>query len=488
MQWPKPIALSTREARSYNADLPYYLERRGSAMRRSIVLCWIVTLLAALASPPAMSGEKSPGLRVATFRCDVTPPVDGSYRGGWAQPLTKLVDPLWAKGIVLDDGSARYVLCAVDWCELCNGTHLLWCRKVAEAAGTDLSRVAMQCVHQHTAPIADGDAQALLDAQPSPPKCANRKSIEELAGRLATAVKQSLARLEPFDRVGMSQAKVDRVAGNRRVKLQDGKIHVRWSSCTDPELQRAPEGLIDPMLKTITLARCDKPLVRLHFYATHPQTGLGDGPVSIDFVGFAREKLETSEGVFQIYFTGCSGNVTAGKYNDGSTRARGELTERLLAAMKASAAATRFVPADRLGWQTVPLSLPERTDGNFAIPRNRAPLSDPKAAPTARCEAAGRVAFHERIDRPIELSTLAIGPVRVVNLPGEPFIEFQLYAQKLAPKCFVAVAGYGDGGPGYLCTEKSYPEGGYEPTATLVTPASEAIIKKAITRLLGLVP
>ena len=92
----------------------------------------------------AQCDERSPGLRVATFRCDVTPPVDGSFRGGWAQPLTKLVDPLWAKGIVLDDGAARYVLCAVDWCVLGNGTHLLWRRKVAERAGTDVSRVAVQ--------------------------------------------------------------------------------------------------------------------------------------------------------------------------------------------------------------------------------------------------------------------------------------------------------------------------------------------------------
>lgn len=457
-------------------------------MRRWTVLCWLAALLAAWFSETGVRGERGSALRIATFRCDVTPPVDGSYRGGWEQPLTKLVDPVWAKGVVLDDGKARYVLCAVDWCVLCNGAHLLWQRKVAEGAGTDVSRVAVQCVHQHTAPVADGDAQKLLDAQPSPPQCSNRKSIEDLADRLAAAVKQSLARLEFFDRVGTGEAKVERIAANRRVVLADGKIHVRWSSCTDPELQRAPEGLIDPMLKTVTLARGEKPLVRLHYYATHPQTGLGDGPLSADFVGFARERLERSEGVFQIYFTGCSGNVTAGKYNDSSARARGELTERLLAAMKASCAATRFFPADRIGWRTVPLTLPERSDGKFAVDKNRATLSDPKADPKARIGAAGRVAFHERIGRPPELSALAIGPVRMVSLPGEPFVEFQLYAQKLAPKCFVAVAGYGDGGPGYLCTEKSYPEGGYEPTATLVTPASEAILKKAIARLLEVQP
>jgi len=386
---------------------------------------------------------------------------------------------------VLDDGSARYVLCAVDWCELCNGTHVLWRRKVAQAAGTDVSRVAVQCVHQHTAPVADGDAQALLDKQPSPPQCSHGKSLEELAGRLAAAVKASLARLEPFDRVGTGQSKVDRVAGNRRVMLADGKIHVRWSSCTDPELQRAPEGLIDPMLKTVTLARGQKPLVRLHYYATHPQTGLGNGPVSADFVGFARDQLEKAEGVFQVYFTGCSGNVTAGKYNDGSDKVRADLTRRLLAAMRASAAATRFAPADRIGWRTAPLAMPARSDAGFGCAENLAIVANAKADPKARVLAACRVAFLERSSVPIDLSALEIGPVRVLHLPGEPFIEFQLYAQKLDPQHFVAVAGYGDGGPGYLCTEASFPEGGYEPTASLVVPKSETIVKKAIGQLLG---
>ena len=44
---------------------------------------------------------------------------------------------------------------------------------------------------------------------------------------------------------------------------------------------------------------------------------------------------------------------------------------------------------------------------------------------------------------------------------GEPFVEFQLLAQRLAPQAFVAVAGYGNGGTGYICTAKSFAEGGW---------------------------
>lgn len=60
----------------------------------------------------------------------------------------------------------------------------------------------------------------------------------------------------------------------------------------------------------------------------------GKGEVSIDFVGLAREHLQQdTPSVLQIYATGCAGNVTAGKYNDGRPPHRIELTARLYSAM-----------------------------------------------------------------------------------------------------------------------------------------------------------
>lgn len=67
---------------------------------------------------------------------------------------------------------------------------------------------------------------------------------------------------------------------------------------TDPELAAASEGFVDPMLKTITLASGKMPLVRLHYYATYPQTFCCDGRASFDFVGITRETVERNEGVF----------------------------------------------------------------------------------------------------------------------------------------------------------------------------------------------
>ena len=66
-----------------------------------------------------------------------------------------------------------------------------------------------------------------------------------------------------------------------------------------------------------------------------------------------------------------------------------------------------------------------------------------------------------------------MGNVHIVHLPGEPLVDFQFFAQGLKPADFVAVAGYGDCGPGYICPAKAYRDGGYEPTDSCVTPAAE---------------
>ena len=75
------------------------------------------------------------------------------------------------------------------------------------------------------------------------------------------------------------------------------------------------------MLRTLSFWDGDTPLAALHYYATHPMSYYGDGRVSADFCGLARQKLQDEDpNVFQVYFNGCAGNVTAGKYNDGRTR------------------------------------------------------------------------------------------------------------------------------------------------------------------------
>jgi len=443
------------------------------------VVLWAGLSLVCIFGNSGLAGD----YKVATFVVDVTPPKD-AHPLIWLIPVKEVETPLLAKGIVLDAGSSRYVLCALDWCGLANDSHHLFVDKIAKAARTRPENVAVHCVHQHTAPYTDGDAQRILSEVGFEPLYVDHKFMEEVTDRVAAAVDETLENLQPVNQVGFAAVKVEEVASNRRVKTPEGKILVRYSACRDPALRAMPEGLIDPYVRTVTLAQDGKPVVRLHYYATHPQSFYGDPRASYDVPGFAREQLQKEERICQIYFTGCAGNITMGKYNDGSREARDQLTERLLQAMREATRSTQWQPLRQLSWKVEEAFLPMRNDPGYTPEEMEARVKNPTEDPVQRVRAACWLACYRRADRPFLLQALFLNEVVLLHLPGESFVEFQLYAQSLRPEKFVAVAAYGDLAPGYICTEVAYSEGGYEPTASALAPHAETVFKQAIRRLL----
>lgn len=452
------------------------------AVHNGLLSHGVISVLAATNNAHAVQDKSS--LYITTFTSDVTPPLGHPICGGYCIPVTAVEDALEAKGIIIEQDGRRYVLCAVDWCGLSNTAFDAFQKKIAVAAATRPENVAVQCLHLHTAPLADGYANKMLAKVKSPIAMHDEKYLDETTDRLAIAVKESLGRFKKFDRIGFGQAKVERVASSRRI-MADGTLFVRASSTKDKKLQNLPEGTIDPMLKTITFAFGEQPLVRLHYYATHPQSFYGDGRISSDVPGFARKQREQKEGVFQVYFTGCGGNVAMGKYNDGSSKARDELVAGLLSGMDEASISTRFVPAEKVNWRTAELLLPLRQTERFNVEKQNRVLADPQESKSSRIEAAEYLAFARRIEKPIIVSAMQIGDVFILNLPGEAFIEYQLYAQGIMPGEFVAVAGYGEYDPVYLCTEKALQEGGYEPTEAMSGPPCESFTKKAIRQVLN---
>lgn len=78
---------------------------------------------------------------------------------GFVPPAATIEHPPFTKGVVLKDGGGTYVLCAIDWMAVHNDSYDTLRRKIAEAADTAVSRVALHCLHQHTAPAIDASAQ-----------------------------------------------------------------------------------------------------------------------------------------------------------------------------------------------------------------------------------------------------------------------------------------------------------------------------------------
>ncbi len=425
-------------------------------------------------------------ISIATFVTDITPPLGHPLCAGWYPPVRGITDPLTARGIILTGPEKPVVLCALDWAEVSNRDHLRWRQAIAEAAGPDPDRVAVQCTHTHSGPWPDRDAQDLLDGAGYTNLAMAGAWCEQARDNVVAAVRKARKTPQPCAQISYGQAQVDKVASARRILGPDGKVKaVRWTKTRDPAVQAEPEGLIDPFLKTITFWNGDKKLAVLHYYAVHPTSFDGDGLVTSEFVGLARNRRQQEEGgVPHIYFTGCAGNITAGKYNDGNPTNRPVLTERIYQAMVESEANMRKEPLTRWTWRVQPIVLPPKESMVEADLNER--LRAPDLAGASRSRLAIMLSYLKRADLPIPVTSLQLGSdVWVLNLPGEAFIEYQLAAQAERSNGFVAVASYGDIGTGYITMERSFAEGGYEPTDSFVSGKSEAILREAIHKVLS---
>jgi hypothetical protein len=384
------------------------------------------------------------------------------------------------------------VLVAVDWVGIGNEGHDAWRNAIADACRTDPDRVCVHCLHQHDAPGCDFLAERIAAAAGLPGQLFPVEFARETIDRVASAAAEALQRLEPVTHIGVGRGRVAQVASNRRILDANGKVQfVRYTACTDPQIRAFPEGTIDPFVRLVSFWNVERAIAVLSYYATHPQSYYQTGKISADFVGMARDMREPEENTsLHIHFNGAGGNIGAGKYNDGSPENRPILAARLAEGMKLAWEDVQKTPADVLDfdWTTRGVRLP--IADWYDEREQSAVLNDATADSSARLRAARHIAWarHAQQGHAILVARLRLGPIDIVHLPGELFVEYQLAAQKLRPQSFVCVAAYGDYGPGYIGTAEAYSQGGYETgsesRASRVSPRVESMLMDSIDKLL----
>ena len=444
----------------------------------------IATLMLLFGLTADLSPAAQP-ISVATFAVDATPPVGSPLA---YDPMKEVVMPLSCRGIVLLGDDKPIVLCCVDWIGISNDGNKVFRQGLAKAAGTTVERVAVHTVHQHDAPRLDFSAEEIMAKQGESGKMFNVEHARSVIASASKAVAEAVKRAQPVTHIGLGEGIVDQVASNRRIQGPDGKVMwTRYTSGGGQEKNRkAPVGIIDPKVKLIAFFHDDKPLAALTYYACHPQSYYRTGGANPDFPGIARTEREKATGAFQVHFNGAGGNIGAGKWNDGTPPYRQILADRLAAGMKKAwdSISRSPVDADDLGWGTEPVALPlgehvvvEELKKSLANPETK---DRPEVAKTLtwalRCQAGDT----------IDIQCLRIGTARVLHMPGELCVEYQLAAQKIRPDLFVAMAAYGEYAPGYICTEIAYTQGGYEASqgASHVAPQVEAVLTGAMKKLL----
>jgi len=456
--------------------------RRSALATAALAPAWCTPLRAA----PA--GGR---FHLSTFSADVTPPLGSMLFA--LKPAKRIVDPLSARGFVLAGAETPLVFVSVDWLEIRNDAYDRWRSVLAAAAGTTAERVLVCCVHQHDAPIADLRAQRIIDKAGVDSKVIDLEFHEAALQRVAQSLREAMKKKRPISHLGLGQGRVRGVASNRRVVLPDGRVDYGRGSSSgkNPVYREAEDGTIDPWLKTISFWDGDRAVAALSCYATHPMSYYGGSEVSADFPGLARARRQADEpAVFQIYASGCSGNVTAGKYNNGSPENRPVLAGRLHEGMVAAWNATDRQPLTQASFRCTKLRLEPRGSPGFTDADLRRTLLEKSATPFsafARCKAAIGLSWRERVERgqPIDVPAIDFGPAQLLLLPAESYVEYQLFAQSARPGSFVMAVGYGESAPGYIPVEKAWAENDSNLRDWCwVGPGAETAMKEAIVEAL----
>jgi hypothetical protein len=437
---------------------------------------------------PASLHAQETGMSIAVFDLDVTPPL-GSHLA-YDSVVATWDMGLRARGIVLLGAEEPIVLCAVDWIGIGNESHDAFREVLARAAHTVPGRVAVHTIHQHDAPGCDFTTERIALSLGAEPRRYESTFQREVLVELEKAVTAALEKTEAITHFGLGSAPVYEVASNRRLLDENGKVRVtRFTSCPDPEMRAEPEGLIDPEVSLVSFWKEETPLAVLSYYATHPQSYYRTGIPNPDFPGLARffRQLEVPSAL-HVHFNGAGSNLGAGKYNDGSRENRLILAQRLADGMKRAWEDTERFPisADVVGWEADLVTLPT---GPWLTREIIEARFNDQPDPARILGSASKLAWLERQEscHQFDITCLSLGKARILHMPGELFVEYQLAAKKQRPDLFVAMAAYGDYSPGYIGTAIAYEQGGYETSeaASNVAPEVEQVLLGATARLLG---
>ncbi|MCA9174816.1 MAG: hypothetical protein KDB14_10070 [Planctomycetales bacterium] len=430
-----------------------------------------------------------PALQLVPFRFDVTPPVGHSLCGGWIPPVASVDDPLEAIGFAILGAGKPIVVCAVDWTGICNEAHMQWRQALAAAVDTTPDRVAVQCVHQHDAPFACLETDRIVRRENGLPPNLDPKFFADCLRRGRAALQAAAQRPRRITHVASAQAQVAEVTSNRRILGDDGQVRKNRSVAPGgDDVRHLPAGCIDPWLKSVAFYDGDRKVAACYHYATHPISYCCDsGHVSAEFVGQARRLKEQHDDpdAVHVYFTGCAGNQNTGKYNNSDNKEnRQKLAQRIYEGMEAASAKLQPEPIAELSWRTFDILPRPRAD--LDAEKIQTEISDETRRVVQRNRPAFALAWLRRCAQqmPITLSALHVNQISLLHLPGEPFVEYQLAAQARHSERFVAIAGYGDGGPWYLPTAEAYTQGGYEVSVAYCTPDVDATLTHGIDQLM----
>lgn len=447
-------------------------------------------------STPLHASPAGPRFKAGTAVVDIAPQsfpvrVNAMFT---ERSATKVVDPLTARALALDDGTNRLVFCVVDTCMMPRDLINLAKREASAACGLPIDRMLVSATHTHSAPSAMGCLGSRVDPD----------YARFLPSRIATAITQAVTHLEPA-RIGWTHyADWEHTFNRRWIRRPDrllpdpfGIPNVRANmhpGYLSPDAI-GPSGPVDPWVTVLAVQTMDgRPLSVLANYSMHY---VGSDLLSSDYFGRFNQqlgiRLKAGGRFVGIMSQGTSGDLACMDY--------GAAKQDIVYDAYAGAMADRVVSAyHRIPWKEwVPLAMLEtrlplayRAPGPERLAWARdvvAKLGGRLPQTYAEIYAWEAIYLHEKPRMELLLQAVRVGDLGISALPNEVYALTGLKLKSQSPFPVQMNIELANGAEGYIPPVEQHVLGGYTTwparTAGLETAAESRIVESSLKLLEG---
>ncbi len=401
-------------------------------------------------------------MRIGFAKVSITPPI-GIPMDGYAlrtSPSKGIHDELYARALYVEHGDEAIAMVVLDLLYITQDLLVRIRRAVKELLGISMERVIVSATHTHSGPSIVGFHSVLRHIDYG-------WYMDALPWLAATAIAEASRRASKA-LMRLATGSLPGWAINRRRPLKDP---------TDPTVHLAVfEDLGGKVLGSISS------------YSAHPVVlGHANLLYSADYPGWVARTFETILGGISLFITGSCGDVNP--LTPGTSLER--IYDRSSGTFEEAEEMGRAIAFEGLrAIQGVKPSEPEfltyssfKTYIELRIPSSIEALSIEEAR-RALEEAVERKDHNEIIKAwftlksvetvktlrnlypsgvaEAEISGVRIGDLAIVAIPGEVFARTGLKIKEMSSLTNTVIAGYSNGGLGYLPTDEAFDEGGYE--------------------------
>ena len=429
-------------------------------------------------------------LQVGVAAVKITPP-SGTPMAGYyyARGSEDVLDDLYAKAAVLDDGSTKVALVVCDLITLPRKTVLEARQLIEQQTGIPGRHVMISATHTHTGPALARDS--VRDNQDGGSSDPSQKYTLELPSRIAQAVTEANGKLTGV-RVSYTKEHEDRLSFCRRFWMKDGTVG--WNPGKLNQNIIRPVSPIDPEVGVVYFETADKKSLLTYVnFALHADT-TGGSKISADYPGALARRLADYKGpdMTTIFANGACGNLNHTNVKWAVPQSSPAEANRLGTILAGSVLKAYMdlkpVNGTALRVRSQVLQLPPAKISPQDVQEAKATVEKKdKAKFMEQVKAYKVLDVDKRGDTPLEVEVqiIAMGDALAwVSLPGEIFVELGLSIKAASPFAQTHIAELANGSIGYIPNRSAYAEGNYEVESARCAEGSGEMLVQAAVKMM----